>query len=239
VRARGLSFQTADAAREAMYLLERTISLDPHFAEAHRWLAINLWLGWAFWNEAREANHARAVAAARRSVELDPNDAGNRWVLGIILGHDRRWSESDAEFEATFKLDPNHADAWAMRSDLLVLSGQPHEAINYVRRALRLNPHPPGWYYWMLGHAEYAHHDHGAAAQTLRRPETYRTTSRRILAASLAQLGRLDEARQEAQLFLLSNPHFSIRAWADSQAFRDQEIPQHFIDGYRKAGLPD
>ena len=100
----------------------------------------------------------------------------------------------------TFKLDPNHADAWAMRSDLMTLNGQPTEAIEQVRRALRLNPHPPGWYYWMLGQAQYALRDYESAVQTLRRPETYRTTSRRMLAASLAQLGRLEEARQEGRI---------------------------------------
>jgi TolB-like protein/class 3 adenylate cyclase len=239
VRARGLSVQTALAAREACFLMERAIALDPDYAEAHRWLALNLWLGWEFWDQPAESHRARAVAEAQRAVALDPNDAGNRWVLGVILGHERRWVESDAEFEATFKLDPNHADAWAMRSDLLTLAGQPKDAIEHVSRALRLNPHPPGWYYWMLGQAQYQLRDYPSAVQTLRRPETYRTTSRRLLAASLAQLGRLEDARQEAALFMMANPNFSIRYWAESQPFRDETARQHFIDGYRKADLPE
>jgi TolB-like protein/class 3 adenylate cyclase/Tfp pilus assembly protein PilF len=239
VRARSLSVQTALAAREACFLMERAIALDPDYAEAHRWLALNLWLGWEFWDQPAESHRARAVAEAQRAVALDPNDAGNRWVFGVILGHERRWAESDAEFEATFRLDPNHADAWAMRSDLLTLNGQPKEAIEHVRRALRLNPHPPGWYYWMLGQAQYVLRDYASAVQSLRRPETYRTTSRRTLAASLAQLGRLEEAGQEGQLFMLGNPHFTIQYWAGSQPFRDEETRQHFVDGYRKAGLPD
>jgi TolB-like protein/class 3 adenylate cyclase len=239
VQARGLSLQTALAAREAILLLERAISLDPDYAEAHRWLGFNTWFGWAFWNESREPNRARAMAEAQRAVALDPNDAGNRWVLGIILGHERRWAESDTEFDATFKLDPNHADAWAMRSDLLTMSGRATEAIEHVGRALRLNPRPPGWYYWMLGQAQYVLRDYASAVQTLRRPETHRTTSRRTLAASLAQLGRVDDARREGQLFMMSNPYFTIRQWADSQPFRDEEIRQHFVDGYRKVGLPD
>jgi TolB-like protein/class 3 adenylate cyclase len=239
VLARGLSVQTALAAREACFLMEQAIALDPDYAEAHRWLALNLWLGWEFWDQPAESYRARAVAEAQRAVALDPNDAGNRWVLGVILGHERRWTESDAEFEATFKLDPNHADAWAIRSDLLTLAGQPKEAIEHVQRALRLNPHPPSWYFWMLGQAQYQLRDHAAAAQTLRRPETYRTTSRRLLAASLAQLGRLDDACQEAILFMMANPHFTIGDWAESQPFRSEEARQHFVDGYRKAGLPD
>src|SRR5262245_9839022 len=43
VQARGLSLQTAMAAREASLLLERAILLDPEYAEAHGWLALNLW----------------------------------------------------------------------------------------------------------------------------------------------------------------------------------------------------
>jgi len=239
VRARGLSLQTALAAREAIFLLERAIALDPEYAEAHRWLALNLWLGWEFWDRPMDANRALALAEAQRAVALDPNDAGNRWVLGIILGHECRWTESEAEFEATFKLDPNHADAWAIRADLAALGGRPKDAIQHVNKALRLNPHPPGWYYWMLGQAQYVLRDYESAARTLRTPATYRTTSRRTLAASLAQLGRLEDARQEAELFMMSNPNFTIRHWAASQPFRDEEARRHFVEGYRKAGLPE
>ena len=143
------------------------------------------------------------------------------------------------EFEATFKLDPNHADAWAMRSDLITLRGDAVKGVEFVKRALRLNPRPPGWYYWMAGQSYCALSDYQSAVDVLRKPETYRTTSRRILAAALAQLGRLDEARQEAEFFMMSNAHFSIKHWAISQPFDDEELLQRFVEGYRKAGLPD
>ncbi|MER9214532.1 adenylate/guanylate cyclase domain-containing protein [Mesorhizobium sp. M0663] len=239
VRARVLGLQTALTAKEAILLLDRAIALDPEYAEAHRWLALNLWLGWEFWDEPMDPNRARALAEAQLAVELDPNDAGNRWVLGVILGHESRWVESDAEFDAAHELDPNHADAWAMQAELTTEKGRPAEAIEQVRRALRLNPHPPGWYYWMLGQAQYALGDYESAILTLRRPETYRTTSRRLLAASLAQLGRLEEAGWEAKMFMISNPHFTIRHWSDSQPFPAEDVRRHIVEGYRMAGLPE
>jgi tetratricopeptide (TPR) repeat protein len=156
-----------------------------------------------------------------------------------VLGYERRWPESDAEFAVAFTLNPNIADAWAMQSDLIVMSGRPADAVEHVQKALRLNPHPPHWYYWMLGHAQYALRQYDNAVETLRKEETYRAGSRRILAASLAQLGRLDEARREAELFMIHNPHFTISQWVATRPFRDEAVREHFVDGYRKAGLPE
>jgi tetratricopeptide (TPR) repeat protein len=202
-------------------------------------LAFNLWTGWAHWGEPMEPNRSRSVALAERAVALDPNDAGCRWVLGHVLAFERRWPEPDAAFEAAFKLDANQADGWAMQGETATFHGRPEDGIEKVQRALRLNPHPPGWYHWELGYAQYAARRHEAAVETLRQPSTYRTGSRRILAASLAQLGRTEEARQEAELFMVSNPHFTIGYWAATQPFRDEAIREHFVEGYRKAGLPE
>jgi tetratricopeptide (TPR) repeat protein len=151
----------------------------------------------------------------------------------------RRWTEAEAEFAIALKLDPNNADAWAMLSELMVCSGRATEALANIQKALRLNPHPPGWYYWFLGQAQYLDRQYDRAVQSLHREETYRTQSRRTLAASLAQLGRVDDARREAEMFMGSNPRFTIRAWIKSVPFRDEAALQHFIDGYRKAGLPE
>ena len=54
-----------------------------------------------------------------------------------------------------------------------------------------------------------------------------------------AQLGRLEEARREGQMFMLGNPAFRISFWSESQPFTDHSMKQHFLDGYRQAGLPE
>jgi tetratricopeptide (TPR) repeat protein len=142
------------------------------------------------------------------------------------------------ELATALRINPNHADAWTLSGDVKMLEGRPLEGIEDVRKALRLNPHPTGWYYWVLGMAQYAAGRYEDAVETLRHQATRRTLSQRILAASLAQLGRLEEASEEAGQFLTSNPHFSIQQWASSQPFRHHSDRQHFVDGYIKAGLP-
>jgi TolB-like protein/class 3 adenylate cyclase/Flp pilus assembly protein TadD len=239
VRARMLNEESLQSTQEARLLLKQAIALDPGYAEAHQLLAMNYWAGWSHFGEPIEPNRRKAVTTAEKAVMLDPNDAGSHWTLGHLLAHERQWEESDRAFAAAFELDPNCADAWADLSDLSVLSGRPKEGIDLIRKALRLNPHPEVWYYLVLGQAQYAARQYVAAIETLREGETYRTHSRRFLAASLAQLGRLDEAHRETEMFLISNPHFTISHWVESMPFRDDAARDHFVDGFRKAGLPE
>jgi TolB-like protein/cytochrome c-type biogenesis protein CcmH/NrfG len=206
VRGRTLYFQSPQAGREARLMFERAIALDPEFAEAHRWLAFSLQHSWLLWGEPLEPNRRLSLAMAQKAIVLDPNDADARCVYGLLLTREQRWTEAEAEFAVALKLDPNNADTWAMLSELMVLSGRPTDALADMEKAHRLNPHPPGWYYWFLGQAQYLDRQYGRAVHSLRREETYRTVSRRTLAAALAQLGRLDEARREAEMFMASNP---------------------------------
>ena len=64
--------------RRKRIFLEQAIGLDPEYAEAHRWLALNLWLGWVFWNEPKETNRARSRKHSARlnSTLTMPGTAG-------------------------------------------------------------------------------------------------------------------------------------------------------------------
>ena len=239
VRARILTEVSTQAAREAHLLLQRAIALDPNYAEAHRRLALTRLLLWVHWGEPMEPSRRMAAESAQKAVALDPNDAGNHAILAYVLAYEKNWAESDAAFEIALRLDPNHAEGWAMLSDITALGGRPGDAIEQIYKALRLNPQPDCWYYLLLGQAQYAARQYQAAVETLRREETYRTMSRRFLAASLARLGRLDEARREAEMFMVNTPHFTIGHWAANQPFRDEATRQHFVEGYRMAGLPE
>lgn len=239
VRARTLMDDAPQSARETQLMLTRAISLDPDYAEAHRWLALNHWMGWVHSGGPTKADRSAALELARKAVALDPNDAGCRWVLAYLLAYERSFAEADAEFAKAIALDPNEADTWAAMSDIAVLAGRIDEGLGHIGKAFRLNPFPASWYYLTLGQAQYADRNYDAVVETLRKDETYRTSSRRFLAAGLAQLGRLDEARAEVELFLVANPHFTISHWVAMEPFRDAATLAHFVDGYRKAGFPE
>lgn len=239
VRARKLMDDSPQAAREAHLMLSRAISLDPGYAEAHRWLAMNHWMGWVHSGGPAEPARKIALDLARNAVALDPGDVGCRWVLAYLLAYAKSFAEADAEFARAIELDPNDADTWAALSDIAILAGRIDDGLDHIRKAFRLNPFPASWYYLTLGQAQYAARDYEAAVETLLKDETYRTSSRRFLAASLAQLGRLGEARAEAELFLVGNPEYTTRHWIATEPFRDDATLEHFVEGLRKAGLPE
>ncbi|MBY5313683.1 adenylate/guanylate cyclase domain-containing protein [Rhizobium leguminosarum] len=239
VRARLLTEESPQTEREAYMLLQRAVELEPSYAEALGLLAYNRWLAWTHFGEPEDPNRRMAATFAQKAVDLDPNDAGCRYVLGTILAYERRWEESEAAFAKALELDPNHADTWAAMSDMSVLDGRVADGLAQIEKALRLNPYPTCWYLCHLGQAQYAARDYEAAAATLRRKDTYRTNSRKFLAATLAQLGHREEARREAELFLIAHPHFTIGHWLSSQPLRDASVRDHFVDGFRKAGLPE
>ena len=138
------------------------------------------------------------------------------------------------------RINPNHAPGWGMLADLRVHEGRAAEAIDCARNCFRLDPQAqgPGDYHWQLGCAQYAQGRYQDAVETLRHEKARGLGVRRILAAALAQLGRMSEAREEARKFLLELPHFSAKQWGATQPFRYEADRQHFIEGYLKAGLP-
>ena len=237
-RGRAMVTDTPERCKAGRELLDLATKLEPGFADAHAWLAASYLFPWAYWNEVVEMDPLLARGAAERAVTLDSQNAVAHGILGTVLLYERKPSEAAMHLTLALQLNPNHADAWMLMADLQVMEGRASEGVTSARKAFTLNPHPPAFYYWGLGYTEYASGQYEEAINTLRHEATYRLGSKRILAASLAQVGRLEEAKMEAALFLSSNPHFSIKYWAGTQPFRNERDKQHFIEGYVKAGLP-
>lgn len=237
LRGRVLSSQAVDTTKLGRRLLEKAIELDPDFAEAHAWLAMNLTFQWM--DEGQVYERQRIVAEAERAIALDPNNAEGYFVRGYAFTYAGDICAARRQFDLALQSNPNHADSWLFLADLEVLDGHPSEAVKAAARAYQLNPYPDVNYHWIMGFAYYAAHRYEEAVMTLQHPLCHRTGSKRILAAALAQLGEQDQAREVAEQFLAIQPHFTVSGWAKTQPFRQLSDLQHFIEGYRKAGLPE
>ena len=105
-----------------------------------------------------------------------------------------------------------------------------------LKDAMRLNPFYPDQYLWHLGGAYFNLKRYDEAIRTIHGMQNP-TEGRRLLAASYAHLGRLEEARAEAAKVLEAHPDFSIDRWAAVLPDKLSEDSIHFVEGMRKAGL--
>jgi adenylate cyclase len=238
VRGRALATQSLRETRLARPLLSRAIEIDPDFAGAHAWLAMSHHFDALYYESEAVEHRAFARASAERAVEIDPRNADAHIVLGYLRAFEGEFDAGVAEFEHGLRLNPNHAEGWSLLADLRVFQGRATEAVECAENGFRLNPYPPGDYYSFLGWAQYAARRYQDAVGTLRQPQAGGPGSKRNLAAALAQLGLIADARAIARDYLSEFPNFSAGQWGRTQPFVDDGDRQHFIEGYAKAGLP-
>lgn len=239
VRSRNQWAISKTANDETKSYLLRAIALDPNYCEAHWQLANALIFGWLIWGDPPEPGRRKALELAQRAVDIDPQDSTARSTLGYILLNDRRWDDAELQYDEALRLNPNNADAYADAAYFYVIVGKREKAVEAASKAMRLNPRPPGWYYWITGTALVASGQYENAVAILRREETYRSASRRMLATALALLGRSSEAHAEAKLFLATSSHWRISSWVVTQPFKTTEDAAFWIEAFRLAGLPE
>ena len=170
--------------------------------------------------------------------------------MGFVDIFTKRAAEGIAECEHALALDRNLANAHAYIGLGKIFIGRAEETEAHIAEALRLSPRDTMAYIWMTirGHRRSA-----TSAVGRKRSRGFDGRSRPTeifrnayfqLAAALAQLGRLDEARSAVKAGLALNPAFTISraraAWtamSDDPTYLAQLEP--ILEGLRKAGLPE
>ena len=103
-------------------------------------------------------------------------------------------------------LNPNDAELLAEMANFLIFNGQPTQAIDQAKEAIRLNPFHENWYVEYLG---WAYQEAGMPKEAietferavdLRNPQDDQLWYFPTLAAAYAQLGRMDDARKIVEI---------------------------------------
>jgi TolB-like protein/DNA-binding winged helix-turn-helix (wHTH) protein/Tfp pilus assembly protein PilF len=129
----------ADLARAEEYF-QRAIALDAAHAPAHAGLADVYALQPFYGSGTFEDRSPKAVAAARRALELDSSLAEAHATLGLVLVSSHDWPESAAEFRRALQLNPNYATAHHWYSYYLRFANRLNEACAELEMARQLDP---------------------------------------------------------------------------------------------------
>jgi TolB-like protein len=179
---------------------------------------------------------------AFRATTLDDRDPWGHIALGYGALMERQTEESIAAFRRAVNLNPNCAAAHAHLGHGLAFAGQDCEAIEHAERAIRHSPLDPMMALF-LGTIAVAHYLAGRYAEALQyTTEAARLRpgfqgAQRLRCASLAQIGRVDEARSFLAAVRREQPHLSIDWIKANVPYQTTTLMERFLEGMRKAGL--
>ena len=233
---------------QARKLLDKAIELDPGNAQAFSSLAATLYTGSVLgWVDDIQSARRTAKSAALKAVSLDPDDA----LAHACLGHSYAFFDSEADFESAIaeahlalRLNPNLAAGHGILCGILALTGDLEAARKHLETAVRLSPRDPAeislrlirYNVGAFGAGEYEEVIRNAT-QAIRSNPDYPAPYRQR-AASLAMLGRLDEARRDIDRLLALEPGVTIKHVQEQLSSFFPNLDR-FLQGLRMAGLPE
>jgi tetratricopeptide (TPR) repeat protein len=242
--------RTPDNVGQARAFFDRSLSADPNNVDA---LIRSAWADTVEGAHLFVANRLAAFAAAEakltRALSSVPDHAVGHSLLGFVEILTKRAAEGIAECEHASALDRNLATARFAIGLAMVFIGRAEETEAHIAEALRLSPRDTTAYIWMTvaGSAKLHLGSYEQAVGWFRRAiEANRNNPPAYLnlAAALAQLGRLDEARSAANAGLALNPSYTVArrraswtAQSDHPTYLAQLEP--IFDGLRMAGVPE
>ncbi len=123
----------------AVVMFGRAIEIDPRYARAYAGLADCYSLLFTNWG-VREDTLARADAASRKALELDPESGEAHTAHGVALSIAHRHEEARQEFETAIRLDPALFEARYFYARVCLAEGRPEEAARLFEEASRVRP---------------------------------------------------------------------------------------------------
>ena len=201
LRGYAMSLSSVRRTSEALHLMEQAIERDPNYGPALVWAAVCCYrLCMERASEDPAADRLRGAHFARRALEVAGDDPG-------VLAHAAQTLAYFGEdlgtmitlMDRALALNPNFARGWHLSGLLRLWAGDRDTAIEHLETALRLSPRQGvGPTLQNIGAAHFGARRFDEAVPKLLlaiHDDPSRPMAYRILAASYAYMGRLDDAR--------------------------------------------
>ena len=231
---------------EALSHFYKAIELDPNYAVAYA-MAARMYIqrNSGGWVKDRAYEIAETERLAIKAAELGRDDAvvlanaGFAFsdMLGLI-------EDGDAMIDRALDLNPNLAWVWLYSSWAKASLGQPEIALERIGRALRLSPNDPltfsfhaakAWAELFAGRSADAY----SSAETAIRQRPGFLLYTCIAAVSAALSGRANDAQRIVTGMLRADPTLKVSKVSSLIPLRRPEDSARWIEGLKKAGLPE
>ncbi len=182
----------------------------------------------------------KALAAARKAVELDPLNIRGLQAEMFALYHSNEVDKALAIGKSAYEINPNDTELMGEYGYRLAVSGNWAEGCPLVKEAHQRNPGPFAYYETALALCAYFSGDYAKAAAWIRNvPLASNAIYHTIAAAIFAEAGLKPEAARESDWLETNTPALvkNIRQEA-AERLHDPADVERILGSLAKAGLP-
>ncbi|WIY27457.1 adenylate/guanylate cyclase domain-containing protein [Parasedimentitalea psychrophila] len=224
---------------KALGLVNRAIALDSEYAHAHVWRGCILAQGWGYgWCEDKDATFALVQEACERAAQFDDNDADIHRVLAAIdIMHDK-FTQSRYHQERALALNPNYDLVVVQMGELYTWTGDAAAGVDWITKAMRLNPHHPLRFWSHLGKAHFTSKNYHAALQAFDHLPSLDAAQHAFASACHGWLDDQRAAEQQLQALEALDPEFSMDQLLATLHYQHDADLQHLCSGLEMAGWP-
>ncbi len=225
----------------ALRLIRHAIELDPGYGHARAWHACILGQQWGYgWCDDRAATEAAIEQELEIALGLDQNDSDVHRILAAVGVMRNVLDQATFHQQRALALNPNDDLIVVQHGEVLTWLGEPESGIEWIRKAMRLNPYHPERFWFHLARAQFTARRYAEAIESLGHitsPDALHCT---LIAACNAQLGHTAQAAAHAAEVLKRLPGFTIREHClPILHYRREADLAHHLESLRKAGLPE
>ena len=221
---------------EALKLITRAVELDPDYAHAHAWKGCILGQAWGYgWCADKDATFDEIVREVESAQALDANDADVQRILAAINISRNDLTKARHHQERALALNPNYDLVVVQQGELLTWLGHPKEGADWIRKAMRLNPHHPERFWSHLGKAHFAAREYSEAVEAFMHLSKMDASQHAFVAAAYGWLGDRTAAAAHYAKVSKFDPEFTIDALVATLHYANDADLQHLVDGLKTA----
>jgi len=232
---------TRESNIEARELFKQAATVDPGYARAYANISMTHGSDVLFyWTKDRENSIRLGLEFADKALAMDDNLVQGHQTRSVIYLVKREHQIALEEAKKTIQLYPNYVDGQATLAFIQSYSGLLEEALESLKRARKINPRNTGVYLEIEGRSLFLLGRYDEALQILEAAAQRNPAVDRIhllLAATYAELGRLEDAAWSIQEALSINPEISLANERQEAIYLRESDLDLYIGALRKAGL--
>lgn len=228
---------------EARRIFEQLMEILPDSPQA---LALSAFTNWRSvmqgWSKDPAQSLARATEQAEKSIERGDPDGFGRIVLASVRLFERRHDEALTLSKSAASVRQSCPMSKAVYANVLHFNGDPVQAIENVKRAVKQGRiYPP----WMASLLAASYRDSGQIAPSISvaneclRIDPEGLDGYVLLCTDYSLSKSVLKAQEVAREILRRDPSFTISVYLETQPYKDSKTVENIAGALREAGLPE